>query len=374
MNQQTSHESNESSTDSFNIVNDSIITNIDVPKSPSNSLPKSASIPNESIQNSYNYKDIVFLDWDDTLLPTSCILRLNERECKQGENPITFLNLIEISICCDKVIELLKLIIDTNKTVFIVTNGSLEWISNSLQIHFRKLLKSNLISKINFISAHDRYVTKYPNESNAIYWKYFTMRDILNEINKKNTVPIKNIISIGDSYLEQYAVRSLKHDKQYENTFIKTIKFVDRPMEFNHLYEQLNKVIEIFQNVMNQLYDTDLHFIIKHQIQAKLYDKCPILIHTNVQINVVDFTPRKTITSVNSDSITREKSSESDENIYYDLNDSDGDLNNSNEIDPPTDADIELKPCDCIDCTQVSSSNNSTDDIFDEIEQYINTL
>ena len=146
-------------------------------------------------------------DWDDTLFPTSWIIR-NDYSIRTLNHKLkmyfTYL---------DKLV--FNLLNNTMKLgdVIIVTNASIKWIEECLECmpSVRKLIKSF----IPVLSARDKYSKLYPTEIE--YWK----KNTFNEITFKRLH--KQVISIGDNESEYLALVNVM--KQNYCDVIKSIKF-----------------------------------------------------------------------------------------------------------------------------------------------------
>lgn len=238
-------------------------------------------------------KNIIFIDWDDTLFPTSWINN-NKIDCTNKED-INKYKLFFLEL--DKSItNLLEIITDNNdNVVYIVTNANKKWVELCLLVLPKT---SSIIEKdVIIISAKDKYNQK---TNSIIDWKILTFKDVVNDVyinnmydslnqnmydslnqnisdslnqniyapitmtkpldinrsnDMKNPISINqfigNIISIGDSNYEYTALiklyeylknngfklynTSTKKEKEF---LLKNIKLVDKP-EFDILINEL---------------------------------------------------------------------------------------------------------------------------------------
>lgn len=191
-------------------------------------------------------KNLIIIDWDDTIFPTSWIFKNNiniiTKNYLNDNNIMKILCKIDLVLC-----RLLELMITLGK-VIIITNATTSWIKQSCSI----LVKSNeIITKnIEIVSANDNYSKKYPLKislwkKKEFYYqvlKYLNNNDRLfmsninkntfenlNEINNelyvnKNHIEKHSIISIGDSNYEYNALTNL-YDNINNIVNLKTVKF-----------------------------------------------------------------------------------------------------------------------------------------------------
>lgn len=134
-------------------------------------------------------KNIIFIDWDDTLFPTTWV---NKNKMNWlDKNDVNKYKLFFLEL--DKSISnLLGTITKNNDNfVYIVSNANKKWIElalTPLPITSSIINKTSLITTDNnnivIISAKDKYNEKY---SSAMDWKILTFKDIINDVYKINT-------------------------------------------------------------------------------------------------------------------------------------------------------------------------------------------
>lgn len=196
-------------------------------------------------QQTKKMKNLIIIDWDDTLFPTSWILKNNiniiTKNYLNNENIVKLIEKLDIVLY-----KLLELMISIG-TVIIITNATTSWIKQCCSI----LSKSNEIIKknIDIISANDNYSKKYP--LNISMWKkkefdyqvfkylknngYISLNNIDNNIythvkkindtiTKNNKIIKHSILSIGDSNYEYNALINL-YDITNNIVNLKTIRF-----------------------------------------------------------------------------------------------------------------------------------------------------
>ena len=196
-------------------------------------------IKNSNICNAVKrkYNSFIFFDWDDTLLCSSFLIEYSQQENKKNilnqknnSSYKNYLNNLE-----NIVYNLLQTSINYGDT-YIITNASKNWVIYSSFKFFPKVIQ--LFNKIRIISARDAYENEFPNQTK--FWKLAVFMDIANLYNKN---VVTNIISIGDSSIENEAASKLSY--LFTECYIKTIKFQEEPKPY-HLLKQLKLVLKKF--------------------------------------------------------------------------------------------------------------------------------
>ena len=194
---------------------------------------------NSNINNVFKrkYNSLIFFDWDDTLLCSSFLIEysqqdINKNILNQNNNNLyqKYLNNLEIIVY-----NLLETSINYGDT-YIITNASKNWVIYSSFKYFPKVIQ--LFNKIRIISARDAYENQFPNQTK--FWKLASFIDIANLYNKNL---VTNIISIGDSFIENEA--AFKLSSLFSECYIKTIKFKEEPKPYQ-LLKQLKLVLKKF--------------------------------------------------------------------------------------------------------------------------------
>lgn len=175
---------------------------------------------------------VIIIDWDDTLFPTSWMDNKKNNNKKVSSDDFLELDNLLISFL-DQVIEYGK--------VFIVTNAGSRWIKKTSKYvpKTREKLKS-----ISVISARDKYKKKYK----IINWKKYVFRQII----RKQRSFMMNILSIGDSKYEQYALLSLlniNHPNRIK--YLKSLRMLEDPT----YTELINQIEDISQNIEEFVFD-----------------------------------------------------------------------------------------------------------------------
>jgi hypothetical protein len=206
---------------------------------------------------------IVFIDWDDTLFPTTWVNK-NQINIKNIKNYKIFIKL-------DEYIFMLLSKIKKKCNIIIITNALKKWIENCISLlpQTKGLIcthnfnsNNNCKNKINVISARENYQHIY---GSPIDWKIHTFKKIISKYEKIKK--IKKIISIGDSIAEYIAlVKLYKPDKKC--TF-KTIKFIDPSIyihekSYKFIFDQIKVIFNNFENIESDNANKDLLFILNN--------------------------------------------------------------------------------------------------------------
>jgi hypothetical protein len=164
---------------------------------------------------------LIIIDWDDTLFPTSWMVKHNINLQETYKLHIKYFNKLD-----EQLYSLLKDILLCGDVV-IITNATTSWIHTSLSV-LPKTKK--LMEYIELVSAREKY-QKYVVMDN---WKKHTFMD---EINKRQT-QYNNIISIGDAEYEYNALVNLYKESNIKHKYLKAIRFL-KTTNNNKFIEQL---------------------------------------------------------------------------------------------------------------------------------------
>jgi uncharacterized protein (DUF1697 family) len=208
----------------------------------------------EPINKINKNENLILLDWDDTILPTTWLVK----------NKITIDDVIysdfidDLSIhqnCCYEFFnKLLK-----NSNIIIITNAEEGWVELSCQKILPKIWP--IISNIKIVSAKTSYLTI----ANCPFsWKELAFRVQIEVYIKNNINIVKNIISIGDAQYERDALMLVSKNLKdmASNYYIKSIKFAEHP-EIFLLMQQLDTVSSNVTQIIEKDSDLDLMLIQK---------------------------------------------------------------------------------------------------------------
>lgn len=182
---------------------------------------------------------IIILDWDDTLLCTSRLIKPYE---EINKNILDSLNEKEKDIhnkTEQKVYNLLSKCISQGDT-FIITNAEPGWVEYTSNIFYPSICE--LLTSIKIISARGEYESYYPG--NVRMWKIAAFNNIVKHYDSE---VVTNIMCIGDSFLEIEAGKNL--GKYFVYNVVKTVKFNASP-KLEDLNLQLGLVIENFDYIV----------------------------------------------------------------------------------------------------------------------------
>lgn len=210
-----------------------------------------SSLESLNVNMSKNPNLIIFLDWDDTCLPSSI---LDDYGLFSSRVPIP--NYISdcLKKCEEKVHQILLLAQSLTDHVYIITNSTNDWVSYSIDRFYPILQKNGIVDRIPIFYARVHESTSY----DPMVWKYLTMVDILdrvidNRIEKESKI---KVISIGDSIFERNALRRIGRERKSITT--KVIKMLEFPETIDHLYTQLVALTDILGSVMTSCDPCDL--------------------------------------------------------------------------------------------------------------------
>jgi hypothetical protein len=202
---------------------------------------------NLHLQNVYNIKDIeltkkntlLLLDWDDTLFPTSWVMKnnINLINCQEREQ------LVDHFQTFDRTLYSFLSNMKTYGKVIIVTNAMTDWVKIS-SIVIPKTY--NILKNMEIISARGLY-SKISQE--PMLWKKLTFQSIINKEFKHKR--IMNIISIGDAEYEHEALVSLSKSYFNQIKYLKSFRLVKEP-NYDFIIDQLNVLSECIPHLWNK--------------------------------------------------------------------------------------------------------------------------
>lgn len=200
--------------------------------------------------NINKYKTLIILDWDDTLFPTSWIVKndINLADKKTQNQYIVFFSQLD-TVLYKILVKLLKY-----GKVFIITNAVIKWVITSSTIlpNTQKLISNN----ITILSAREMFQNKYPDK--MYLWKKLAFKQLIDNFFLE--YQYQNIISIGDAEHEFNATIDL-YDKNsvVKHKLLKTIRFKKDP-SFESLIDQLEVLDKNAHNILVNVKHYDLKF------------------------------------------------------------------------------------------------------------------
>lgn len=195
---------------------------------------------------------LIILDWDDTLFPSSWVIKNNINLFdSNNESKLRYVRLFSE---LDKILYgLLKKFKKYGK-VIIITNALLSWVSDCMSVLPKT---SQLLHSLRIISARQLFQYHYPD---MMEWKKNTFKHIVNEnINTNTNINgVMNIISIGDAEYEYKALIDLYTFKKNKK-ILKSIKFLRNPT-LNILLDQLTVLYKAIDNICTDKKHIDWNF------------------------------------------------------------------------------------------------------------------
>ena len=188
---------------------------------------------------------IIFLDWDDTLFPTSYLIDTFCTEELLGieEIPQKYKN--ELEAFQSMLIEFFEKIFTITKKVHIVTHSKTGWVESLSEKYFPDIIP--WLNRMSVLSAksmfsHDDKGNRRPTST----WKQKAFLHLLDK--EFETTTQKIIISIGDSTYEHDACASIV--KNRINCISKTLKFM-KSTDITILYGQLYSLTKSFDILLD---------------------------------------------------------------------------------------------------------------------------
>jgi hypothetical protein len=192
-------------------------------------------------------KNIIIIDWDDTLFPTTWV-NLKDINLTNRQDYIKYYKYFnKLDIIISNLF--IKLNLNKNLLIYIVTNGSKKWIQECYNV---LNISKKILVNVNLISARDLYSEKYANNSEM--WKKLAFKDIYNSNMNIKSI-IKSITSIGDAEYEYNALINL-----YDNKIIlKSVKLILKP-NIIILYDQLITLSGAINVILDSKTNLDILF------------------------------------------------------------------------------------------------------------------
>lgn len=178
---------------------------------------------------------VIIFDWDDTLMCSSSLCEYVEQHGSTQE----------LDSHCRKMAQrsrsMLELALKMGHT-YIITNSVAGWVEHSASIWVPELLP--LLKQVQIISARDTYEDQFPDDAGQ--WKLQAFLEVNRQL---ISIPIENLVVIGDSDCEIHAAHAMKNE--FRNALIKTIRLQRRPTFKEHL-RQLEVIAERFERIVKK--------------------------------------------------------------------------------------------------------------------------
>jgi len=187
------------------------------------------------------YNNLIILDWDDTLFPTSWTLKHNITNDKYYAQ-------------LDDVIYHLLSNLAKYGQIMIITNASIKWFDMTVI----KLPKTNIMikNKISVLSARDIYRDQYPDNINV--WKTMLFKQVVTKY--FDGVLMQNIVSVGDDVYEFDATVNLYNGHSViKNRILKTIRLIKKP-SLKDMVKQIQILDINIDNIMGNCTHSDIRF------------------------------------------------------------------------------------------------------------------
>ena len=194
--------------------------------------------------------NLVLIDWDDTLFPTSWIVK-NSIDLTNKTTQHKYITLFS------KLDNILYNFLNKSlkyANIVIITNAVKKWVELTLVMlpNTQKLMKTN----VPIVSARDLYKPQYPH--NMVEWKRKTFQSVCQKhfTDKK----FQNIISIGDAEYEFLATVELYDNLAHSNKkLLKTVRLFSDP-SFDSLINQIQMLTKSIEQIIMCDRHLDLKF------------------------------------------------------------------------------------------------------------------
>lgn len=179
------------------------------------------------------HQTVILFDWDDTLLCTSWLN--DERHQNLTKDDEEYLRKVAL-----RAKDMLEKAIASGNT-YIITNAKTGWVEYSAARWVPELLPT--LRRVRVISARDKYEQFYPTEIGQ--WKVQAFLEVQRQL---EYTPIANLIALGDAEFEMEAAQIM--GSQYQEAFVKTVKFRPQPSCAEHLME-MQLVADKFDQILS---------------------------------------------------------------------------------------------------------------------------
>ena len=205
-------------------------------------------------------KPFIFIDWDDTILPSTYLSSLDSIEIEKIRLSNKYKNLIDYSnktgdkryVSMNRIDDLARTllsIINMYGRIYFVTNALLVWFYGTAKFYLPRTLEYILSTNIEVISAQEENYKRVSlsgieNNDTYTYWKYLTFKRILE---RDRLMHDGNIMSIGDGIYEYNAIGRIQGENlQYS---VKRIKFKTFPT-VDKLINELTMLTNDFKRII----------------------------------------------------------------------------------------------------------------------------
>lgn len=194
--------------------------------------------------------NLTFIDWDDTLFPTSFFARyqLLHHEPRSISPPFST-EIRRLDLIARNLIQTsLKFGI-----VVVVTNGLMQWVEDSGSAYLPRLYHCMRRNRVEVISARDLYEQSLQNQVTA--WKVLAFQSIVASAGLENES--FSLVSIGDQPAEHIAARNIA--VLYPNCRVKIVMFKNDP-GIKFLCRELFWVTEHFSEIARTYLNCEVRY------------------------------------------------------------------------------------------------------------------
>lgn len=208
----------------------------------------------------YKTKNLIIFDWDDTLFPTTWVMKNSISLTQISPDYQDYFNSLDEIVA--------KTLNSVGKNVIIVTNASASWVIKCVRImpSTKKVIKN-----IKIFSSREMFQKEYPFDNYV--WKKLFFEYIVNKFYLYRNYK-QNIVSIGDAEYEYFALINLyaqsiigngnSNSAENINKEIKTIKLIRYPTK-EELIGQVNILCSVLPKIINRTGNIDLHLLINKE-------------------------------------------------------------------------------------------------------------
>lgn len=180
------------------------------------------------------------LDWDDTLFPSSFVDRRKLIHSRCADLPVELQRgFAELEKAASRLITSAT----QYGTVLIITNAQTGWVELCVS-KFMPGLMDVLAKSVRVVSARSSFERFFPGD--PLCWKAAAFAHELHQLQKTVGVPLKNVMSFGDSMEERTAVKIAAGQLRSR---AKSVKFLDAPNP-----RQLHQQIEVVTNCLEWIW------------------------------------------------------------------------------------------------------------------------
>lgn len=200
----------------------------------------------------------VVLDWDDTLFPSSFVDRKKLIHARGlDELPVELQRgFAELEKAATRLVTTAV----TFGTVLIITNAQTGWVELCVS-KFMPDMMAVLDASVRVVSARSSFERYFPGD--PLCWKAAAFAHELHQLQKTLGIPLRNILSFGDSMEERTAVKIAAGQLQSR---AKSVKFLDAPSP-RQLHQQIEVVTDCLEWIWRHNGDLDVVLTLEQEQQ-----------------------------------------------------------------------------------------------------------